>query len=136
MTPKERIGAALRGDEVDHLPCSIYFNANLVVTGARPLLGDIADAGFDCVEGFEPVLSRCANADVHAAFAGRSCIWTGVSSPGHLGASDDAPARRAVRQAVEVFGRRGFILGVTNSIRGHWRWENTLAMIDEWRKLR
>ncbi len=30
----------------------------------------------------------------------------------------------------------GFILGVTNSIRNHFPWENTLAMLDEWKKVR
>ena len=40
-----------------------------------------------------------------------------------------------VRKAVEIFGRRGFVLGVTNSIRRHFPWANTLAMIDEWKRL-
>jgi uroporphyrinogen-III decarboxylase len=111
----------------------IYYR---VVTGARPLLADIAEVGFDCVEGFEPVLSDCANADVRDALGARTCIWTGVSSPGHLGAEDASVARQAVRDAAETFGRRGFILGVTNSIRNHWPWPNTLAMIDEWKRLR
>ena len=111
----------------------IYYR---VVTGMKPLLETIAEVGFDCVEGFEPVLSACTNADVHAAFAGRACIWTGVSSPGHISQQDDTAVRHAVREAVETFGTRGFILGVTNSIRAHWPWENTLAMVDEWKKLR
>jgi uroporphyrinogen decarboxylase-like protein len=111
----------------------IYYR---VVTGMKPLLSMIGDIGFDCVEGFEPVLSECSNADLRDAFAGRACIWTGVSSPGHLGLPDDTAARQAVRDAVDTFGRRGFILGVTNSIRAHWPWRNTLSMIDEWKKLR
>jgi len=111
----------------------IYYR---VVTGMKPLLGTIAGVGFDCVEGFETVLSRCSHADVRAALGDKACLWTGVSSPGHLGRKTGAPARRAVRDAVDVFGRRGFILGVTNSIRNHWPWENTLAMVDEWKKLR
>jgi len=111
----------------------IYYR---VVTGMGPLLERIAAIGFDCVEGFEPVLSRSGNQDVLDALGGKACIWTGVSSPGHLGRTDDGPVRRAVRDAVDVFGRRGFILGVTNSIRSHWPWANTLAMIDEWKKLR
>ena len=44
--------------------------------------------------------------------------------------------RSEVRHCVEVFEKRGFILGVTNSIRNHFPWENTLAMIDEWKKVR
>ena len=110
----------------------IYYR---VVTGAKPLLPTIAQIGFDCIEGFEPVLSDCSNEDIHAALGGRACVWTGVSSPGHLGAERDGPARQAVRDAMATFGPRGFILGVTNSIRNHWPWANTLAMIDEWKRL-
>ena len=111
----------------------IYYR---VVTGMKPLLDDIGALGLDCVEGFEPVLSDCPNAVVAGRLRGKTCLWTGVSSPGHLGGTDETGVRRAVREAMEAFGRRGFILGVTNSIRAHWRWENTLAMLDEWKKLR
>ncbi|MBN2557259.1 MAG: hypothetical protein JXB33_00745 [Clostridia bacterium] len=106
-----------------------------VVTGMKPLLGEIADIGFDCVEGFEPELSVCTNNDIKAAFSKKSTVWTGVSSPVHLGADSEEPVRKAVRDAMETFGDEGFILGVTNSIRPHWPWANTLAMVDEWKKL-
>ena len=111
----------------------IYYR---VVTGMKPLLGDIAATGLDCVEGFEPALSDCPNAVIQQHLGGRVCLWTGVSSPGHIGGSDEEGVRAAVRDAMETFGRRGFILGVTNSIRSHWKWEHTLAMIDEWQRLR
>jgi hypothetical protein len=105
-----------------------------VVTGMKPLLGDIAKIGFDCVEGFEPELSNCSNEDIRKTLGGKSVIWTGVSSPASLGAANDASTRAAVRNAMEVFGDVGFILGVTNSIRPHFNWDNTLAMVDEWKK--
>jgi uroporphyrinogen-III decarboxylase len=111
----------------------IYYR---VVTGMKPVLDDIGAAGFDCVEGFEPVLSDCTNAEIQRHLGGKACLWTGVSSPGHLGSSDPEIVRRAVRGAVATFGRRGFILGVTNSIRSHWKWEHTLAMVEEWKRLR
>ena len=31
MTPRERLVQALRGEGVDYLPCTIYFNGNLSV---------------------------------------------------------------------------------------------------------
>jgi hypothetical protein len=52
-----------------------------------------------------------------------------------LGGDDPEAVRSEVRKAVEIFGRRGFVLGVTNSIRRHFPWANTLAMIDEWKRL-
>ena len=70
------------------------------------------------------------------AFAGKACSWTGISTPQILGGSDPEAVRSEVRRAMDVFGRRGFILGVTNSIRNHFPWENTLAMIDEWKTVR
>jgi uroporphyrinogen-III decarboxylase len=111
----------------------IYYR---VVTGMKPLLDDIGAAGLDCVEGFEPVLSDCPNREIRQRLGGKVCLWTGVSSPGHLGSPDPEVVRAAVREAVETFGRQGFILGVTNSIRAHWKWENTLAMVEEWKRVR
>lgn len=105
-----------------------------VVTGMKPLLEDIAAIGFDCVEGFEPELSNCSNTDIRTALSDRSVIWTGVSSPVCLNAKDDVMTRKAVRDAMEIFESTSFILGVTNSIRSHFNWNNTLAMVDEWKK--
>jgi len=70
------------------------------------------------------------------AFAGSASSWTGVSTPVLIGGNDPEAVRREVCHCVEVFGKSGFILGVTNSIRNHFPWENTLAMIDEWKKVR
>ena len=36
MRSRERILAAFRRDEVDHLPCSIYFNDNMRAHGYDP----------------------------------------------------------------------------------------------------
>jgi hypothetical protein len=111
----------------------IYYR---VVTGMGPLLDDIASVGFDCIEGGEPHLSRCSLERWRDACAGKACSWTGVSTPVLLGGDDPQAVRREVRHCIRVFGKTGFILGVTNSIRNHFPWENTLAMIDEWKKRR
>jgi hypothetical protein len=52
------------------------------------------------------------------------------------GGKDADAVRREVRHYVDVFRRTGFILGVTNSIPQHFPWENTLAIVHEWKKLR
>lgn len=107
-----------------------------VVSGMEPLLDDIAAIGFDCIEGGEPKLSNCSLEKWHDAFAGKTASWTGVSTPNLLGGSDPDAVRAEVRHCADVFGKKGYILGVTNSIRNHFPWENTLAMIDEWKKVR
>lgn len=111
----------------------IYYR---VVTGMEPLLDLIADVGFDCIEGGEPHLSRCSLEIWHDALAGKASSWTGISTPVLLGGKDSEAVRKEVRHCVDVFGKKGFILGVTNSIRNHFPWENTLALVDEWKKVR
>ncbi len=111
----------------------IYYR---VVTGMEPLLDDIASIGFDCIEGGEPHLSRCSLEMWQKAFVGRACSWTGISTPVLLGGKDTRAVRNEVRHCADVFGRKGFVLGVTNSIRNHFPWENTVAMIDEWKNIR
>lgn len=118
--------------EAKRLGTPMYYR---VVTGMKPLLSDIADIGFDCVEGFEPELSNCSNEDIRNTLSDRSVIWTGVSSPVCLNAADDISTRKAVRDAMDTFSGTNFILGVTNSIRQHFNWNNTIAMVDEWRKI-
>ena len=111
----------------------IYYR---VVTGMTPLLDHIARVGFDCIEGGEPCLSDCSLGTWHNAFAGKAASWTGISTPVLLGGGDAEAVRREVRQAAETFADGGFILGVTNSIRNHFPWHTTLAMVDEWKRLR
>ena len=111
----------------------IYYR---MVTGMEPLLDDIASVGFDCIEGGEPHLSQCSLENWHDAFAGKACSWTGISTPQLLGGNDTEAVRQEVRHCAEVFGKKGYIFGVTNSIRNHFPWGNTLAMIDEWKKIR
>ncbi|MFQ5503077.1 MAG: uroporphyrinogen decarboxylase family protein, partial [Phycisphaerae bacterium] len=111
----------------------IYYR---VVTDFEPFLDDIASLGFDCVEGGEPCLSNCSFEMWHEALGGRAGSWTGISTPVLLGGKDPDAVRREVNHCVDVFGKKGFILGVTNSIRNHFPWDNTLDMIDEWKKVR
>ena len=40
MTPRERILAAMRREETDYLPCSIYFNSDFKVNGYDLHRGD------------------------------------------------------------------------------------------------
>lgn len=107
-----------------------------VVTGMKPVLEDITETGMNCIEGLEPVLSACSNQDVYNAAGSKMCVWSGVSTPGHINGGKEEDVRKAVRNALDVFGKRGFILGITNSIRKHMPWENVLAMVDEWKRCR
>lgn len=122
--------------EVEHAHAHGLLIFYRVVTGMLPVLDDIAGIGFDCIEGGEPHLSECSLETWRDTIGGRASTWTGVSTPVLLGGSDPDAVRQEVRHCADLFGRRGFILGATNSIRDHFPWPNTLAMIDEWKKVR
>ena len=107
-----------------------------VCTGIMPMLDILAELPFDAYHSIEPALG---NQNMHAV-AQRLCskhaIWGGVSGPIHIGEGTPEVARQAVRDAFSVFGSRGLVLSAVPSTRAHWPWENSLAMFDEWRKLR
>jgi len=105
-------------------------------TGIMPLIPILAEMDFDYLDTIEPVLG---GQDMHriASELGRTkCLGGGVSAPIHIGEGKPDDVRVAVRKAIEVFGREGFILTAVPSIRPQWPWENVIAMIDEWKALR
>ena len=48
----------------------------------------------------------------------------------------DIRDRQAVRQLFDLLGKRGFILTPSPSIHSIMPWQNLLAMIEEWKRLR
>ena len=60
----------------------------------------------------------------------------GPGSTYHIWKDDPELTRGAVRQCFEVFGRRGLIITPCVSVHSIMLWQNALAMIDEWKKLR
>jgi hypothetical protein len=73
--------------------------------------------------------------ELKAALPGKS-FWGGVSAPIHIGQGKPEVVRKVVQDAFAAFGHRAFILKAVPSIRKHWPWENVLAMMDEWKRLR
>ena len=102
-------------------------------TGIRPLLPILRTLDFDCLLEFEPALDRIESKVVKDGLPGKS-FWGGVSAPVHLERGNQEDVRTAVRDALEVFGARGFILKAVPSIRAHLPKENIAAFFDEWRK--
>lgn len=107
-----------------------------VCTGIMPMLDVLADWDFDGYNSIEPVLTGQDMEEVAAKLCPRHSIWGGISGPIQIGEGTPEIARQAVRDAFETYGRRGLILKPVPSIRAHWPWENSLAMFEEWRKLR
>lgn len=105
-------------------------------TGIMPLLPLLTQLEFDSLDTIEPVLGGQDMPRLALELGARKCLWGGVSAPMHLGEGKPEEVRAAVRKAVDVFGRRGFILTAVPSIRPYWPWENVTAMLDEWRNVR
>jgi len=107
-----------------------------VCTGIMPMIPQLQKSGVDCLVAVEPVLGDQDMGVIARELGKDKCIWAGLSAPIHIGEGTPEEVRAAVREAVETFGPRGFILHAVPSIRPQWPWENVMAMIDEWKKVR
>lgn len=100
-----------------------------------PLLDDFVAAGFDCYQSLQ------ATAGVHldqlkASHGDRLCLWGGMPLEVlQSGTADEV--RAAVRQAVRVgVPGSGFIFGTSHSVAVGTPYDNFMAMIDEFLKVR
>ncbi len=106
-----------------------------VHTGVMPILDYLAGLELDALFGIDMAFAGVEPTEVRDTLAGVSSLWTGPSSTYHLWKGPEA-TREAVRMVFEVFGKTGLILAPCVSAHSIMPWESTLAMIDEWRKLR
>jgi uroporphyrinogen-III decarboxylase len=104
-------------------------------SGITPLLDYLATLGMDCI--VTPNID-CRGVDLRAIKAklgDKASFWAGPNMY-HMWSPDAEVVRRAVREVFAVFGRTGLIISACSSAHSIMPWENTLAMIDEWKKLR
>jgi hypothetical protein len=104
-------------------------------TGVMPMLDYLARLQFDSLFGIDIAFKGVDAAAVRDRLAAFTSLWTGPSSTFHLWKGPD-PTRQAVRQVFETFGKTGWVLVPCVSAHSIMPWESTLAMIDEWRRLR
>ncbi|MEW6756105.1 MAG: hypothetical protein AB1505_34785 [Candidatus Latescibacterota bacterium] len=107
----------------------------LAHTGVMPILDHLAALPFDSVTGIDIAHPGTDLARIRDRLAASKALWTGPSSTHHIWKGAQA-TRQAVREVFECLGRRGFILTQCVSSHSIMPWESTLAMIDEWKKLR
>jgi len=110
--------------------------AYTVLSGIMPMLDYLAGIGFNCISHLDVAFDNVDAAEIVSKLGDRKSFWTGPSNTFHMYAKDPAAVRQAVRHTFDVFGRTGLILGVCSSIHPMMPWENTLALVDEWRRLR
>ena len=106
-----------------------------VHTGVMPILDYLAALPIDSLFGIDIAFKGVDPPTLRDRLCPTKCLWTGPSSTFHLWEGADA-TRAAVRQAFEVFGPTGLILSPCVSAHSIMPWASTLAMVDEWQKLR
>ena len=107
-----------------------------VNTGVMPILNHLDKLEFDSIFGID---LDAGDTDLQAIVdkLGHSkSLWVGPVSHAHIEKPTDEPVRRVVRECFETIGHTGLILGFAVSTHAIMPWENTLATIDEWKKMR
>ena len=131
---KQFLGERLRR-EVDAAHAGGSVMSYTIHTGVMPMLDYLAALTVDSLFGIDIAFKGMDLNLVRDSLAHNKSFWTGPSSTYHLWQGPDA-TRQAVRDVFEVFGKRGLVLSPCVSAHSIMPWESSLAMIDEWRKLR
>lgn len=105
-------------------------------TGVMPMLDYLDGLGLDCLFGLDIVFQGVDLDRIRDRLGARMCFWTGPSSTYHIFPGPEEAVRAAVRRVFATFGRRGLILAAAVSSHSIMPWAHTLAMIDEWKRLR
>ncbi len=107
-----------------------------VHTGVMPILDYIDSLTFDSIFGIDISFKDTDLSRIYDKLSSKKSLWVGPSSIFHLWKGPDA-TRQAVRSVFDVFSdRKGLILTPCVSAHSIIPWESSLAMIEEWKRLR
>ncbi len=107
-----------------------------VHTGVMPMLDYLAGLPFDCIMHLDTAFKGVDLSLIREKMSEKKSFWTGPSNTYHMWSEDPGVVREAVREVFSAFGKKGLIVTACPSSHSIMPWENTLAMIDEWKKLR
>lgn len=105
-------------------------------TNIMPMLDYIAELEFDGIINVDMVFGDMNLEMLRDRVCDKKSILIGPSSPYHMCSDNPEVVRDAVRRVFQVFGNKGLLLGSCASMQPYMPWENMLAMVDEWKKLR
>ena len=93
---------------------------------------------FDCIMNIDIGFKDVDLVKIYGRLGKKKSFWIGPSNTYHMWDKDPDIVRKAVRNVFEVFGQRktGLLITACPSAHSIMPWENTLAMIDEWKKLK
>lgn len=109
--------------------------AGMMTTGTLPLVDALAETGLDAIVGIDPLVTDLAA--IRQKAAGRLALWGGVDGYITVEEGSEREVRAAVRRALETMAPgAGFILSPVENVRdtSQLTWDNTLALIDEWKR--
>jgi uroporphyrinogen-III decarboxylase len=129
------LGARLRR-EIEAAHSAGVLALYLVHTGVMPILDYLDSLGFDGLWKIDPAFHGVDLRAMEGKLGQEKSFWLGPSGAYHLWSRDPEDVRRAVRRIFQAFGRRGLVLGASPSVHSIMPWQNTLALVDEWQKLR
>ncbi|MBT7304333.1 MAG: hypothetical protein HN849_32665 [Victivallales bacterium] len=109
--------------------------AYTVHTGVMPILDYLSELPLDSLQGIDIAFGGVDLPKVRDTLAADKAFWIGPSSTYHIWEGPEA-TRQAVREVFDCFGKTGLILSQCVSSHSIMPWESTLAMVDEWRRLR
>ena len=107
-----------------------------VHTGVMPMLDYLSTLGFDCIMHLDTAFEGVDLKKIYEKLGAEHSFIIGPSNTYHMWADDPEVVRQIVRDVFNVFGKRGMSIAPAPSIHSIHPWQNTLAMIDEWQKLR
>jgi hypothetical protein len=99
----------------------------------------LLEAGIDVLIGVDPVQDHGMDMAVLRATLGTDvCLWGGMNGFVTVERGTPQQVRAAVRTAVQTLGPAGFILSPVDNVtaRSDAVWQNVLALIDEWKRVR
>lgn len=105
-------------------------------TGVMPMLDYLRRLDLDCIDSIGLGFHGIDLEVIRDALEGTKSFITGPDNTHHTNAEDPQVVRDVVRHVFEVLGTTGLVLGACPSIHGPNPWANTVAMVDEWKKLR
>lgn len=132
----ERFLAKILRAEADVVHANGSVICYTIHTGIMPMLDYLQGLDLDSVIYIDTAFQGVDLAEIRNKLGHGKSFWTGPSNTYHLWSEDPTPVREAVREVFDVFGKRGLVLCPCPSSHAIMPWENTLAMVDEWKRLR
>ncbi len=129
------LGNLLR-EEIETVHTAGKLFAYTINTGIMPMLDYLSRLDFDCLLHLDPAFEGVDLAKVNDKLGDKKSFWMGPSGAYNMWANDTEIPRKVLREVCEAFGKTGLIITPSPSAHSIMPWENTLAMIDEWKKLR